>query len=871
MTLFVMGLLLTSLTAILYVPNAAAANTVTTYSPSGSTTTLDRGSIQAFSVTFSGAMDTTWSLDGVQVQSSGTVASSSWSHTFSTLGTYTVTATGTASGETLTQTWTVRVIVNFATVQTDSNLYMQPSQAWENGWIFDQTVWQDNGYYYMLYSGGPIGSRKIGFAWSTDGLNWNKDPSNPVLSPVAGTWESKEVFWASSVIKVSANTYWAYYQGQDTSGGMHSGVAFLTISGTTLTSVQRYASNPIVADTYELVVAKYSDTEWVGYNGYGHANLLLSSDGLNWHYVHNNVLVAGGYTWDNSIIYQQHAIIIGDTLYLMVVGNNQQLGMVYCKVGDWANLQYSPYNPIIKSGSGYRNYVLGGPMVYNPTLDSLDIWYSSVESLGGSGQAGFGFARVMSVTGSQVAPVISNPSPSNTATNILKTTSSMRFAASDPNGDSMTYTVTTSPNVGGASGATSGGQVTVPISGLGYGTTYQWTVSLSDGTLTTHSTYSFTTEPKPTFDPTTLGWTQVEEVTIHHTQVSSDQTNFPVLVSLTDSTLATYAQSNGNDILFMNNVGDATKLKHEIESYNPVTGQLTAWVNVPYVSSTVDTTIYMYFGNPTATNQQQPTQVWDTNYVDVLHLSDTGSTQYDSTIYQNNITPHSLTQGATGKTGAADSFPSSGTPWGQGSTSSSLSPTVLTVEAWIKPATLSGDHPIVEKYDYVSGKGGYIIRQRDNNLFFDVLSGTSDNLVFANGVLAVGNWYYVVGTFDGSTLKIYVNGQLINQAAWSGTNLPSSASLKLGTRGNDGPTGGGFFNGVIDEVRVSSVARSASYIATQYSSQSNPSAFCTAQAHLLLATPEYYVALLPFVMCFAAFLVFFKGHKLGGIIQRRLH
>ena len=62
-----------------------------------------------------------------------------------------------------------------------------------------------------------------------------------------------------------------------------------------------------------------------------------------------------------------------DTLYLVVVGNNQQLGLVYAKAGDWANLQYSPYNPIIPSGSGYRNYVLGGPVIYNANLDSLDI------------------------------------------------------------------------------------------------------------------------------------------------------------------------------------------------------------------------------------------------------------------------------------------------------------------------------------------------------------------------------------------------------------------------------------------------------------------------------------------------------------------
>ena len=71
----------------------------------------------------------------------------------------------------------------------------------------------------MLFSGGPIGSRQLGFAWSTDGLNWIQYPENPIVSPTPGTWDSKEVFWASSVIKVATDTYWAYYQGIDTNGG----------------------------------------------------------------------------------------------------------------------------------------------------------------------------------------------------------------------------------------------------------------------------------------------------------------------------------------------------------------------------------------------------------------------------------------------------------------------------------------------------------------------------------------------------------------------------------------------------------------------------------------------------------------------------
>ena len=57
--------------------------------------------------------------------------------------------------------------------------------------------------------------------------------------------------------------------------------------------------------------------------------------------------------------------------------------------------------------------------------------------------------------------------------------------------------------------------------------------------------------------------------------------------------------------------------------------------------------------------------------------------------------------------------------------------------------------------------------------------------------------------------------------------MTSTLPLEIGTRGNEGPFQDYFFNGLIDEVRVSSIARSASWIATEYNNQASPSAFYT--------------------------------------------
>ena len=275
--------------------------------------------------------------------------------------------------------------------------------------------------------------------------------------------------------------------------------------------------------------------------------------------------------------------------------------------------------------------------------------------------------------------------------------------------------------------------------------------------------------------------------------------------------------------MFMNGVGESLKLNHEIESYDHTTGKLTAWIDLPTISSTTDTTFYMYYGNSAVPSQQNPTRVSDTNYVLVIHLNENSGKQYDSTSNNNDGTPSSVNQGVSGKIAGGDNF-ATGSSYVECTSDSSLSPSTLTVEAWIKPSTISGSHPIIEKYDYQVGRGGYLIRQIDNNLFFDILEGQTDHLVWANNVLQVGNWYHIVGTFDGISLKIYVNGQLINQLAWSGTNLASSATLKIGARGNDGPSGG-TFSGIIDEVRVSNAPRSTDWIITEFNNQQSPSGF----------------------------------------------
>ena len=128
----------------------------------------------------------------------------------------------------------------------------------------------------------------------------------------------------------------------------------------------------------------------------------------------------------------------------------------------------------------------------------------------------------------------------------------------------------------------------------------------------------------PTATPTaspTPGNACYRQMTVNHTLVPSTQSNFTVLVSVTDATLRTIsngghvANSNGYDIGFYTDSSGSTKLKWEIDSYNPVTGQLIAWVKIPTLSSTSDTSFYLFYGDPSiTTDQSDPVNTWDSQF-----------------------------------------------------------------------------------------------------------------------------------------------------------------------------------------------------------------------------------------------------------------
>jgi len=435
--------------------------------------------------------------------------------------------------------------------------------------------------------------------------------------------------------------------------------------------------------------------------------------------------------------------------------------------------------------------------------------------------------------------IISDPVPTNMAVNIPVTLSKLEFNINDPDGDLMNYSVITNPIIGSGSGTyVTNGTYNITVSGLDYSTLYQWIINATNGKTYKNVTYKFTTMKEPGVWWNS-NWQYRIKIIINHTLVTSDQHNFTVLINLTDDTLSSYSQADGDDFVFTTYAGDL--INHEIESYNYSNGHLFAWVKIPYLSSTIDTEIYLYFGNQTTGNMQNITGTWDRYYKMVQHINETSGTHYDSTIYGNDGDNFGSTQDYIGIIDHGNSFdgsddyirvPSDGSiQFDEGS---------FTAEAWIYPETVpeSGGARVINNRG--TGSGG---SNKGYQLKIDASAGSwkfkdasiddaAGNYKTYEGTTtySFNDWYHVAMVYEADDLlRFYVNGVLdgtlsVGSYGNISNSLPTAIGAAIAANGAEG-TYSQFYDGGIDEIRLSNISRDVDWLRTCYYNQYDPVSF----------------------------------------------
>ncbi|MDD1664355.1 MAG: DUF2341 domain-containing protein [Methanomicrobiales archaeon] len=340
------------------------------------------------------------------------------------------------------------------------------------------------------------------------------------------------------------------------------------------------------------------------------------------------------------------------------------------------------------------------------------------------------------------------------------------------------------------------------------------------------------------FNPAgTCSWKYRKKITIDHTGVAADQSSFPVLVSLTDTDLSK-AQGDGDDILFTSSDG-STRLPHEIENFTASTGSLVAWVGVPSLSSSTDTVLYMYYGNSTATSQQDPAGVWDANFMAVWHYD---SNFVDSTSNPNDGTDVGTSDAAGMVAHARDCDGSSS--YVQMAASASINDLFAgggTFSAWIYPHNRGEGTPdggrIGDKSNSYSGASGWGFGTYGTLTDVNVslrkgFSTTDGHWCSPTGSIPLNAWSHVVVTYDDTSAAnnptMYINGvpvSVTRMTTPSGSpETDASQNMRIGSHAGANQRD---FDGIIDEIRASDTIRSDSWIATEYSNQNSPSSFYT--------------------------------------------
>ncbi len=130
--------------------------------------------------------------------------------------------------------------------------------------------------------------------------------------------------------------------------------------------------------------------------------------------------------------------------------------------------------------------------------------------------------------------------------------------------------------------------------------------------------------------------------------------------------------------------------------------------------------------------------------------------------------------------------------------SSSLDFEALTWSAWVKldAFRIEGCGVVSKAWtvDYAGEWSGSI--RPDGRIGFTILTDSGRVDLAGSTVLSPGTWYHVAGTYDGSVMRVYVNGVEDGNASHSGS-LHLDMPLRIGRAGRVG-----FMDGVIDEVRV---------------------------------------------------------------------
>jgi hypothetical protein len=182
----------------------------------------------------------------------------------------------------------------------------------------------------------------------------------------------------------------------------------------------------------------------------------------------------------------------------------------------------------------------------------------------------------------------------------------------------------------------------------------------------------------------------------------------------------------------------------------------------------------------------------------------TGTTATDATGNGLNGTITGATHTTSGKFGAALSFNGTNNVVTVADNAKLDLTKGMTLEAWVRPSTLSGSRPVIIKERSDGPAYGMYANTSTNNPAAYAAASGSQN-IRGTAQLPLNAWHHLATTYDGATLRLYVDGVQVASRAIAGSISVSSGALRIGANS----VWGHWFAGLIDEVRIYNRALSA--------------------------------------------------------------
>lgn len=164
-----------------------------------------------------------------------------------------------------------------------------------------------------------------------------------------------------------------------------------------------------------------------------------------------------------------------------------------------------------------------------------------------------------------------------------------------------------------------------------------------------------------------------------------------------------------------------------------------------------------------------------------------------------------------------------------------LNPQRISVSVWLNAREIHESNRFMGLHSWL----GYKFQlQTTNRPFFSINTDQGVREEDATVELPINNWYHVVVTFDGETLKFYIDGQWV--VTWDKPGLGKSISAKPYNLvfGQDFPTDkyaatdanfdndqiipldwGGYFRGSLDEIRIYNIALTGGQVESIYNNE----------------------------------------------------